>query len=283
MILREQPPQLAEDRGHIWSHNTGGEHATKFVGQTVNEFNRLRQHLDPVPDEISQDELHELMYGDDQEVVFGNIVPPENNGVGPVVAGSIAVRSITPEDFEYRVTMAEMVVSPELRLQGIASWLMGRSLELIAYDPRIQPTELVVDTSVFSIDDEFRDKLHEFGFRHELEHGSPALWLPGNTLQPRFDWDDPATKPEIEEILEKMPDNWNGYLPFSVEQDGKTRIYRDGQVVGSYKRIPDSQEFSEERNGFVSDYLVFDAEGSETDKLEAKGRKEAAIHILNKL
>ncbi|MDZ7785501.1 MAG: hypothetical protein U5L95_00035 [Candidatus Saccharibacteria bacterium] len=122
--------------------------------------------------------------------------------------------------------MTELVVAPEHRFQGVASWLIGRSLELIAHDPRLQPTELAIDASVFSIDEGFREKLYEFGFRHQLDDNSPALWLPGNTLQPRFDWDDPDFKPDIEEIIARMPDNWNGHLPFSIEQDGKTRIYR---------------------------------------------------------
>ncbi|MDZ7785500.1 MAG: hypothetical protein U5L95_00030 [Candidatus Saccharibacteria bacterium] len=77
MILREQPPQLTEGQGHIWAHNTGGEHANKFIGTEVNEFNGLRQYLDPVPEELTQDEVFELMYSDGQEVVFGHIVPPE--------------------------------------------------------------------------------------------------------------------------------------------------------------------------------------------------------------
>jgi hypothetical protein len=280
MRLIDRLPELEDGEGNLWTHNTGGEHAMKFIG-SEHAYNPLRaselRRLDDSPlDPIDHEQLVDMLQGYNQEVIFvdRHNLPEGKEGARGLVAASIAERSKTGR-FDKRIKVVELVVHPDLRQRQIASFMLGRAVNLEHFGSG-DPTELVVDTSTYHTDDWFREKLVETGFKHTDEDGSPAMWLPGSAIYSHANLDDPE---EVEKLLEPMPDDWNGHLELYPETDPQTQVFRQGKLLGIVRGLIGSARFEDEER--VADFMLYDAAGVELDLLQGISRDDALIAILN--
>lgn len=282
MRLVEDLPKLPPNEGYLWAHPTGGEHATKYIG-TEKLYNRLRAGeletlaVQPVVP-LDREQFADMLQGDEHEVVIIDRLglPQERKGIRGLAAGAIAQRTKLGK-FDKRIKVTELVVHPDLRRRQIASFMLNRVTQLEDYGSG-EPTELVIDTSVYRVEDWFREKLIEAGFRHADEDGSPAMWLPGNYVYLQGNLDDPAV---VEQVLAPMPSDWNGHFELYPETDPQTQVFRAGQLLGKVRRIENPSRYDDEIDARIDDFKISDASDSELDVIEGLTRKQALIALLN--
>jgi hypothetical protein len=284
MRLIESLPQLPEGEGRLWTHRTGGEHAPKFIG-TERTYNPLRANElhtlsgDPVTP-INGEELEDMLSGNTHEVIFVDRqdLPEDKSGPRGLVAGAIAVRDI-PGRFEKVIKVTEIVVHPELRDRKIASYMLRRMTRSEHYGTG-DPTELVIDGSVYELEDWFTDKLSTAGFSHTTPDGSPALWLPGSPLNVRYDVDidNPSV---VKGLLGNMPSEWNGYVDLYPETDPQTQVFRGGQLLGLSRSVEGSARYDEGTHERVEDFKLYDAGNEKLDEVVGLSRVEALTALLN--
>ncbi|MEX1112550.1 MAG: hypothetical protein WEC84_03735 [Candidatus Andersenbacteria bacterium] len=279
MRLLETLPRLPEGEGNLWTHNTGGEHATKFSGDEA-RYNVLREaNLSPPPAPLGREEFFEMLISDSHEVVVVDRqnLPEGNSGATGLVAAGVGVRTRQGK-FDKTMRVTELLVHPDLRQKGLASFILGKLIRSEHYGSG-ELTELVFEASFFETDEWLEEKLEETGFRHIKHDYSPALWLPGNTSHFGNDvnLDDLG---EIDKILAHMPEGWHGYFNFYPETDPQTQVFRNGQIIGLVQADEDSFR-QDEAEMFVRDVRLTDAGGAKLDELKGVTEREAITALLN--
>ncbi len=272
MRLLEVEPHLPDGKGSFWTHNTGAEHSTKFSG-SEGPYNALRRELQPkegVLSDITSQEMDEMLFSDKHEVIYVYHRLDDRQGM-EMVGGAIGRRKRVG-DYASRMTVKELVVAPDVRQQHVASYMLG------ALTQNLPPTEMVVDTSKFSVEPWFEEKLQEVGFRHNTKNGSPALWLPGREAIAHGDFDNPKT---VERVVEHIPETWNGYWEFYPTTDPQLQVFREGTLVGIARPVEGSRSYNYDIERAVSDFTLTDAGGAELGTIAKVTEKEAVIALLN--
>jgi ribosomal protein S18 acetylase RimI-like enzyme len=281
-ILGHASPALPEEMGSVWSHNTGNEHATKFMG-SEHVFNHLRRELlvplsdQPIRD-YSPDEFMDMLLGDEFEFVFADIESAQST-FGSSMIGCLLGQREVRGTFEKRMTVRDIVVHPEYQQYGLGSFMLGQVIQKERYGD-LEQTELVIDNTAYEISDGFLNGLVGVGFNHTDEHGSPALWLPGNEgiVRGTVDTHDPEI---VAKLIAAMPADWNGYLRVTPNGDTRTEVYRNGTLVGRVRSMGGSH-WDDDFNEMIGDFAVFDPGNAGVGRITEVTHDEAIRALLNK-
>lgn len=210
------------------SHNTGGEHSLKHSGDMLTAGVLRAQLLgaDEPPHDFAErifDRAAALNKDNLGEFVFAATI--EGTGRSAPVAYATS-RHIILGDYELDATVDEILVSPEHRRLGLASWMLGKLAFGKQYmGPHL--TSMTIDCSSDACEPWFKDVLAASGFTGQDEKGNPRALLPGQVMK--------YIRPEnYDEILGKMPEGWNGVLDVPGEGDeaGFGEVYRGGILSG---------------------------------------------------
>lgn len=275
MRIIETLPSLSQGEGSLWTHNTGGEHATKFFGME-SAVNALVEETLSVKNgsavgSYSEEDFHALLFNSQSDVVLVEHIPEGEDTPGRNLAGLLVARRTNLGNFSARTVIEAVAVNPPLQRNGIAGFMIGKAIDHLA------ATELVLDTSRLEIPEWLPESLRGVGFTHKLDNGLPAMWTHNYFARVYVEETFYSTK------LSEMPEHWNGELDIyrADESDGRKEIFRDGKLVGSLRHVPDSIDFDDEIDSTVSSYDIFDPSGEPVARIERQTQLEAIHNLLN--
>lgn len=131
MRLMTGLPRLPDGDDNFYSHSTGGEHSTKYIG-TEHAYNPIRENGlvlfdESAPEPITHDGLADMLFSDQFEVVFvdRHNVPKDSDTVGGLVGGAIGERALKGRFFK-AMNVREIVVHPDARKLHVASYMLGK-------------------------------------------------------------------------------------------------------------------------------------------------------------
>jgi hypothetical protein len=285
LIMRflDNLPRLPQNEGRFWTHNSGAGHTDKFMNIGC-EFNPLRAAcLSPTPVDYSDSELFEIMMDDARSKAMFVRHDSAVTSRMPLVAGAIA-EYVQRSNFDVLARIREISVAEQWRNRGIGGWILQKAITPALWG-MLPPTELSIDTSRYEMPERFIDGLRKMGFMHTCGSVDPAIWLPGQTINLSFESEDKANITRIEELVAKMPDNWNGYQQFSPEQDGRIVLFRGGKQVGYIIETDDEPDYKPKRDErlrrYTGNFRIYNADGEQIDTITDVTTNEAMIALLN--
>jgi len=202
-----------------YTHNTGGEHTTRVIGDEhyLNRL-RLRNNLpstNAVPVEYARD--HD-----------GYVMIHSKDGQDSEMCGYVLARQQATTPFNFGFLVDEVLVDSPYRNRGIGKFLMGKlaTKGMYAVDGYSinYPDSLVVPDKL--MDTQTAEWFLSRGFSDD--GNSLKLLLPGcNYMHIPCD--------QAEEFISRMPAEWNGVIeifPIDEESSGETHVFREGTLIG---------------------------------------------------
>lgn len=255
-----------------YSHNTGGEHAARVMGDEhqVNAL-RVKHGLEPHPD------LSIFDYAFTNEgYVMSHEITPDGNGAKPELAGYVLARR-TSEKYGYYYNLDDLLVDESLRGNGLGKFLLGKlatkgewGVNMTVY----HPNSLRVATD--GLAEPTREWLLSRAF-HESD-GELRLALPGTIM-------DYVPEKDLAGLIEKMPDDWTGCIGVSPEDEdsaGEMRVYQASEYIGSITRHGGYRYLNGYNSVLMVGYRLQTAHEEQVDG-EFSSQFFAAVALLNNL
>lgn len=212
------------------SHNTGGEHVLKHVGDVwaayhlgVQYFGR-EESLDAFEDRIT-DRMNGTNMDNHGEFVF--VSPAAESGGRDVPCGYLITKDNFTGHFEMKAVVEELLVTPDHRQQGLARWMLHKAAFSALASVNPSPTSLTIENPGLFLP-EFADSLRRSGFVDD--DAGLTTQLPGRAYF--------LKRTAYEATIENMPEGWNGMFEVfgEGEQSGFIAVFRDGTLLAKITR-----------------------------------------------